>query len=93
MTGGLRSQQGALPLRLHQLLLHFDILLPEQGQVLLQFLHLLCTTEGERIREKEKNGSDGEPGAEKRKMRKIIVIKIRERNKVEMYITRKWEEY
>lgn len=43
-TGGLSRQHGALPLRLYQLLLHFDILLAQQGQVLLQLLHLLCGT-------------------------------------------------
>ncbi|TNN64733.1 hypothetical protein EYF80_025039 [Liparis tanakae] len=39
---GLGSEHGTAPLCVGQLLLHLHILLPEQGQVLLQLGHLLC---------------------------------------------------
>lgn len=51
--GGLRSEHSTAPLCVSQLLLHLHILLPEQGEVLLQFGHLLCDNgeiAGERLR-------------------------------------------
>lgn len=42
LARGLSSKHGTAPLCVSQLLLHLDILLPEQGQVLLQLGHLLC---------------------------------------------------
>lgn len=80
MTRGLRRQQGAPPLRLHQFLLHFDVLLPQQGQVLLQFLHLLCTAGGERIGEEKKQGRRGARRNNKgcREVKIIITVRYTE---------------
>lgn len=49
----LGRQHGTLPLRLHQLLLHLHILLPEQRQVLLQLLHLLCASEESKVGDRQ----------------------------------------
>lgn len=76
MTRGLRRQQGAPPLRLHQFLLHFDVLLPQQGQVLLQFLHLLCTAGGERIGEEKKQGRRGARRGARRNNKGCREVKI-----------------
>lgn len=43
LARGLSSKHGTAPLCVSQLLLHLHILLPEQGQVLLQLGHLLCS--------------------------------------------------
>lgn len=42
LAGSLRGEHGAAPLGVGQLLLHLHVLLPQQGQVLLQLPHLLC---------------------------------------------------
>lgn len=44
LARGLSSKHGTAPLCVGKLLLHLHILLPEQGQVLLQLGHLLCPT-------------------------------------------------
>lgn len=44
LAGGLSSEHRTAPLCVGKLLLHLHILLPEQGQVLLQLGHLLCPT-------------------------------------------------
>lgn len=43
LARGLSGKHGTAPLCVGQLLLHLHILLPEQGQVLLQLGHLLCS--------------------------------------------------
>lgn len=48
-TRGLCSKHSTAPLCVGQLLLHLHVLLPEQGEVLLQLGHLLCDSGSEKL--------------------------------------------